>query len=384
MRVGIPREVREGENRVAATPDSVKKILGLGVEVVIEAGAGAAAFFPDGEYEAVGATVGTIDDAFGAEVVLKVACPTKEEAARITKGHLLVSLMDVFGDGPEVFETVAAAGGTAIGLELIPRITRAQAMDVLSSQANLAGYKAAVEAAHHFGKLFPLMMTAAGSTPQAKAVILGAGVAGLQAIATARRLGAAVEAFDVRPEVREEIQSLGARFLDIQLEESGAGEGGYAKELSKSSQELLVEALARELPKRDIIISTAQIPGRPAPLLVSEDAVKAMKPGSVVVDLAAGSGGNCAFSKPDEVVVVHDVTIVGHTNLPARMPHHASMFFARNHLNLLNLLIPKGDEGPSLNVDLDDEILTAAVAVHDGTVRWSPAPKTTPAPKAGG
>jgi NAD(P) transhydrogenase subunit alpha len=369
---------------VAATPDSVKKILGLGVEVLIESDAGAEAFFPNSEYEAVGAKVGSIDDAFGSDIVLKVACPTLEEAARVGKGRLLISLMDIFGDGPKVFDAIAAAGGSAIGLELIPRITRAQAMDVLSSQANLAGYKAAVEAAHHFGKLFPMMMTAAGSTPQAKAVILGAGVAGLQAIATARRLGAAVEAFDVRPEVREEIQSLGARFLDIKLEESGAGEGGYARELSKSTQERLLDALTRELPKRDIIISTAQIPGRPAPLLVTEEALKAMKPGSVIVDLAAGSGGNCALSKPDEVVIAHGVTIVGYTNLPARMPHHASMFFARNHLNLLNLLIPKSEEGATLNLDLEDEILTAAVAVHAGQVRWSPTPKAPATEKVGG
>jgi NAD(P) transhydrogenase subunit alpha len=349
----------------------LKKLLGLGAQVLVERGAGEAAHIPDAVFREHGATIGETADAFGADIVFKIACPTTDEAQRVRPGALFISLMDVFGEGPAIFAQFAERGVNAIALELIPRITRAQSMDVLSSQANLAGYKAVIEAVHHFGKLLPVFMTAAGSVPQAKVIVLGAGVAGLQAIATARRLGAQVEAYDVRPEVREEIHSLGARFLEIDLDESGSGEGGYAKELSKSSQDRLAEALAAELPKRDIVISTAQIPGRRAPILITEEAVKHMRPGSVVVDLAAGSGGNCPLSEPDRVVVKHDVTIVGHTNLPAQLSNHASLFFSRNLVNLLAIMVKKGPDGSaSLVIDPTDEILERALVTHANAVRW--------------
>jgi len=271
---------------------------------------------------------------------------------------------------------MGAAGIDAIAMELIPRVTRAQAMDVLSSQANLAGYKAAIEAAHHFGRLIPMLMTSAGSVPQARVVVLGAGVAGLQALATARRLGAQVEAYDVRPAVREEIMSLGARFLDIQLHESGAGEGGYARELTRDAQQLLIDALTEELPKRNIIISTAQIPGRPAPTLISEEAVRRMAPGSVIVDLAAGSGGNCPLSVADEVVERHGVTIVGHTDYPSRLAHHASLFLAKNMINLLGLVVTRDDDKTTLSFDLEDDIISAALVTLGGEIRWEGARQT--------
>jgi NAD(P) transhydrogenase subunit alpha len=375
---------------VAATPDSTKKLVSLGLDVVIEKDAGELAHHPDEEFTAAGATIGGRDDTYSADIVLKVSCPTSDECGHLHSGSLLISMIDPFGDGPAVMEALAERKVNVMGMELLPRITRAQAMDVLSSQANLAGYKAAVEAAHYLNRLFPMMMTAAGSMPQSKAVVLGAGVAGLQAIATARRLGAQVEAFDVRPEVKEEIHSLGARFLKVELEESGAGEGGYAKELSKDSQQLLVEALEKQLPKFDIIISTAQIPGRPAPLLISENTVKAMKPGSVIVDLAAGSGGNCPLSEANEVVEKHGVTLVGHTNFPSQMAGAASLFYSRNLLNLLKTLVEKPEEGdPVLKLDLEDEIVDGLLAVYDGTVRYSkpgakPAEKTETAETVGG
>jgi len=366
---------------VAATPDSVKKLLGLGLQVTVEAGAGEQAHISDGVFRESGATIGQASDAFGADIVLKVACPTSDEARRIKSGALFASILDVHGEGKAIIELFGERGVSAIALELIPRITRAQSMDVLSSQANLAGYKAVIEAVHHFTKLVPVFMTAAGSVPQAKVIVLGAGVAGLQAIATARRLGAHVEAYDVRPEVREEIQSLGARFLKIDLDESGSGEGGYARELSKDSQQRLADALAVELPKRDIIISTAQIPGRKAPILITEEAVKRMRPGSVIVDLAAGSGGNCPLSEADRVVAKHDVTIVGHTNFPSQLANHASLFFSRNLVNLLSPLIKKEQDGTgSLVIDPSDEILDGALVTHANAVRWPKAKREAQTP----
>lgn len=371
MIIGIPKETRPGEARVASTPDVVKKLVARKIEVVVEADAGGASSFPDAEYQAAGAKIVSREEAFAADLVLKVACPSGDEAALLKNGALLVSMIDPFGDGAALIDTLAAAGVSCIGMELIPRITRAQAMDVLSSQANVAGYRAVIEAAHAYGKLFPMMMTAAGSVPPSKCIVLGVGVAGLQAIATARRIGAQVEAFDVRPEVREQVQSVGAKWLDLGLGETGAGEGGYAKELSDEGKRLQKEALTRAIPKADIVITTAQIPGRPAPVLVTEEAVANMRPGSVIVDMAAGSGGNCPLSEPDAIVVKHGVTIIGHTNLPSAVANHSSRFFARNLNSLLELIVvAEGDAPPSVKYDLDDEIVDAALVAHDGAKRW--------------
>ncbi|MFQ5716525.1 MAG: Re/Si-specific NAD(P)(+) transhydrogenase subunit alpha [Nitrospinales bacterium] len=370
MRIGIPRETRKNERRVAATPDSIKRLCAKvkGLRILVESGAGAAAFFPDEAYTAVGAEIVDIKAAFDADIVLKVHRPTESELALIHKGALLISFIEPFNnDG--LMERMAEAGVNAIGLELIPRISRSQSMDALSSQANIAGYRAVLEAASHFGRFVPTMMTAAGSAKPARIVILGAGVAGLQAIATARRMGGNVEAFDVRPEVKEQIHSLGAKFIEIDVGEDGSGAGGYAKELSPEAKARQQQGLTERLKKADIIISTALIPGRPAPLLITEEAVKGMAPGSIVVDLAAQNGGNCAFTEADQTVVKHNVTIIGNTNLLSLMPADASNFFGRNLINLMFLLI-KAEDPPSLNLDLSDEIIDKALATHEGAVRF--------------
>jgi len=375
MNLGIPKETRSGEARVAATPETAKKFAGRRIEVLVERGAGEASSFPDAEYEAAGARIVSREEAFAADIVLKVACPSVDEAALVRRGALLASMIDPFGAGPAAIDAFAASGASCIGMELIPRITRAQAMDVLSSQANVAGYRAVIEAAHHMGRLFPMMMTAAGSVPPAKCIVLGVGVAGLQAISTARRLGAQVEAFDVRPEVKEQVQSVGAKWLDLGIAESGAGAGGYAKELSEEGKKQQMAALTRALPKADIVISTALIPGRPAPELVTEEAVRNMKPGSVVVDLAAANGGNCKLTEADRAVVKHGVTLIGFTNLPSRVANHSSRFFARNLVNLLDLIVVADEQkNPVLKLDLADEIVDAALVAHAGEKRW-PKPK---------
>jgi NAD(P) transhydrogenase subunit alpha len=372
MRLGLPKESRAGERRVAFVPDTVKRLLAKNptVTVIVESGAGAAAGFADTAYTAVGATVGTAADAWGADLVLHINPPTEDEAKRLKKGALLVALLEPHANAPRMTQ-LAAAGVNALGLELIPRTSRAQAMDVLSSQANIAGYRAVVEAAAHLDRFFPMMMTAAGSAKAARVIVLGAGVAGLQAIATARRLGAVVEAFDVRPEVREQIESLGAKFIDIDLGESGSGQGGYAKELSPEAKARQQAGLQERLKTADVVVTTAQIPGRPAPVLVTEDAVKGMAPGSVIVDLAAASGGNCPLTEAGKVVVKHGVTLVGFTDYPGRVARDASTFFARNVLNLLALVLKTDKDTPTtLGLDLADDILAAGLAVHDGAVRF--------------
>jgi NAD(P) transhydrogenase subunit alpha len=373
MRIAVPVERRAGEARVALTPTAARKLIAAGAQVIIEQGAGRTADFPDSEYEAAGARIVAGDVFAGADIVLKVRCPLPGEAERLNAGALLVCLLDPFGEGCSLFEGCAARGVSVLALERIPRITRAQTMDVLSSQANIAGYRAALEAATRFRKLVPMMMTAAGSVPPARAFVLGVGVAGLQVIATLRRLGAAVEAFDVRPEVREQIVSVGAKVLDLGIEESGAGEGGYARELSEEGKARQRAALTRELARADIVVTTALIPGRPAPELVTEQAVRSMRPGSVVVDMAAAAGGNCALTEPDQVVERHGVTLVGFTNYPALVAHHASQFFARNLLALLELIVtPEEGSGAKRTLNVQDEILDAALVVHEGAVRWSP------------
>ncbi|MBI4178987.1 Re/Si-specific NAD(P)(+) transhydrogenase subunit alpha [bacterium] len=370
MKIGVPKETRSGETRVAATPDSIKRLGSkiAGVKFLIETGAGTAAHFPDESYKAVGAEIVDRKTALGAELVLKLHRPDEEEVGLMSKGALLLSTIEPFkNDG--LMEKLAARGVDAIGLELIPRISRAQSMDVLSSQANIAGYRAVIEAAAHFGRFLPTMMTAAGSAKAAKVIVLGAGVAGLQAIATARRMGANVEAFDVRPEVKEQIESLGAKFIEIDIGESGSGAGGYAKELSPEAKAKQQKGLTERLKKADIVITTAQIPGRPAPLLVTEEAVMGMAPGSVIMDMAASTGGNCALTEAEKIVVKNGVTLIGTTNLLSLVPADASNFYARNLVNLMYLIVKPG-EPPALNLDLQDEIVAASLVTHGGAVRF--------------
>jgi NAD(P) transhydrogenase subunit alpha len=371
MKIGVLKQTQAGETRVPLTPDSIKRLSDKcpGIEVIVEKGAGEGAFIADGDYKAVGAKVGTAKQAWEADIVLTINPPKEAEAKNLKKGALLIGLLEPHGSA-KLFAALAKAGVSAASLELIPRTSRAQAMDVLSSQANIGGYRAVLEAAAHLPKFFPMMMTAAGSAKAAKVIVLGAGVAGLQAIATARRLGAIVEAFDVRPEVKEQIESLGAKFIDIDLGESGAGSGGYAKELSAEAKKKQQAALQERLKGADAVITTAQIPGRPAPVLVTAATVKAMTPGSVIVDMAAASGGNCELSKAGKVVVEGGVTIVGHTNYPAMLPRDASLFYGRNVLNLLLLMLAVKDKKTTLNLNMDDDIIAGCLAVHDGAVRF--------------
>lgn len=370
MKIGVPRETQSGEARVAATPDSIKRLCNKvkGLEVQVETGAGEPAHFPDDTYSAVGAKLVDTKTAFGADIVLKIHRPTEKEIGYMHKGTVLLSFIEPFNNDGRM-ERLAQAGVETLGLELIPRISRAQSMDVLSSQANIAGYRAVIEAANHFGRFIPTMMTAAGSAKPAKVIVLGAGVAGLQAIATAKRMGGNVEAFDVRPEVKEQIESLGAKFIEIDIGEDGSGAGGYAKELTEEAKAKQQKGLTEKLKKADIVITTALIPGRPAPLLVTEEAIQGMAPGSVVVDLAAANGGNCAFTEADKTIVKHDVIIIGTTNFLALMPSDASNFYARNLINLLDLIIKPG-EPPTLNLDLEDEIVAGALVTHNGEVRF--------------
>src|SRR6187397_1711943 len=332
MKVGVPRESADGERRVALVPEVVKRLQARGVEVVVEAGAGERALIPDALYTDAGAGIG---DPWGADVVVKVAPPTAEEIGRLQRGGTLVGFLAPRTQ-PETLQALAQAGVTAFAMEAIPRISRAQSMDALSSQANVGGYKAALLGAEHSTRFYPMLMTAAGTIPPAKVLVLGAGVAGLQALATARRLGAQTTGYDVRPEVAEQVQSLGAKWLDLGIE--AAGEGGYARELTDEEK-----ALTDAIKGFDVVITTALVPGRPAPRLVTAEAVEGMKPGSVIVDLAGEAGGNCELTEPGEVVVKHDVTIASPLNLPATMPEHASQLFARNVQALVELFLD--DEG---------------------------------------
>jgi NAD(P) transhydrogenase subunit alpha len=340
-----------------------------GFDLAIEEDAGAAAGFRNEDYEIAGAKIVSKNEAWANEIVAKVAPPTEGESATLHSGAFIVSLLEPFRNGA-LLEKFAGHKVDALALEAIPRTSRAQSMDVLSSQAGIAGYRAVLEAAHHYGRFFPMMMTSAGSAKATKVTVLGVGVAGLQAIATARKLGATVEAYDVRPETREQVQSLGAKFIDIKLEESGSGEGGYARELSEESKKRLQEALDERLSKSDIIITTANVPGRKAPTLVSESVVRNMRCGSVIVDMATPSGGNCPLSQPDAVIDVGGVKIVGHTNYPAMMATDSSNFFARNLVSLFDLFVAKRDNGePTFVVNLEDDIIESSLLVHQGIVR---------------
>jgi NAD(P) transhydrogenase subunit alpha len=352
MKVGVPRETATGERRVALVPESVKRLTGSGFEIELERGAGEAASFLDPAYEEAGATL--VADPYSADAIAKVQTPSGEEVERLRDGQVLIGFLQPLTDR-EGIDRLADRGVVAFAMESIPRITRAQAMDALSSQATVSGYKAAILAAERLPRFFPMLMTAAGTVTPAKVLVLGAGVAGLQAIATARRLGAVVSGFDVRPVVREQVESLGATFLDLGVtgEETA---GGYARELTPEEQQRQQEALEARVPDFDAVITTALVPGRPAPRLIPASAVAAMRPGSVIVDLAAETGGNCELTEPGEAVVREGVTIVGYTDLPSTMPFHASQLYSRNVLALLQHLAPDG----ALNLDWDDEITSSA------------------------
>ena len=352
MRVGVPKESAEGERRVALVPELVSKLVEGGFEILVEPGAGEAASFPDASYQEAGAQLD--GNPYQADVVVKVQKPSAEEAARLRDGQVLIGFLQPLTD-KEGVERLTQQGVNAFAMESIPRITRAQPMDALSSQATVSGYKATLLAAERLPKFFPMLMTAAGTVAPAKVLVLGAGVAGLQAIATARRLGAVVTGFDVRPVVREQIESLGANWLDLGIvgEET---EGGYAQELTEEQQRQQQEELEQRLPDFDVVVTTALIPGRPAPRLIPASAVAAMRPGSVIVDLAAEAGGNCELTEPGAEAVREDVTILGFTNLPSTMPYHASQLYARNVSALLHHLAPEGE----LVLDFDDEITGGA------------------------
>ncbi len=373
MKIAIPKERRASESRVAASPETVKKLTALGCEVVVEKGAGAGASFSDAAYNDAGATIAkNVASALsGAQVVLKVQRPIvggkDDELKDLAKGMLVVANMDPYREREDM-DALAKAGATVFAMEMVPRITRAQSMDVLSSQANLAGYKAVLDAAAEYGRAIPMMMTAAGRINPATVLVMGAGVAGLQAIATARRLGAIVFATDVRPAAKEQVESLGAKFLAVEDDEFKQAEtaGGYAKEMSDAYKAKQAALMADTVKKLDIIITTAAIPGRPAPRLISAEMVKTMKPGAVIVDLAVETGGNCELSQPGKVITKHGVRIVGHLNVPGRLAEDASALYARNVLNLLQLVIDK--ETKALNIDWEDEIIQGLCIARDGAI----------------
>ncbi len=359
----MPTESAPGERRVALVPEVVRKLSARGVTVIVQAGAGAAAMIPDALYEAAGARVSSDAAAvWGAPLVVKVSPPSAEEVARLRPGAVLIAFLNPLG-GASATRALAAAGATAFAMESIPRISRAQGMDALSSQSNVAGYRAALLGAEHIGRFFPMLMTAAGTIPPAKVLVLGAGVAGLQALATARRLGAQTTGYDVRPEVAEQVSSLGAKWLDLGIE--AAGEGGYARALTPEEQARQQQALTDAIKGFDVVITTALVPGRPAPKLVTAEAVEGMKPGGVIIDLAGETGGNCELTTPGQVTVEHEVTIVSPLNLPAEMPEHASQLYARNIQALLELFL---DEQGELALDFDDEIVAGSCIVRDGEI----------------
>jgi len=367
MIIAVLKERRFGETRVAATPESVKKLLGLKHTVDVETGAGLTAGVRDEDYVAAGATVGSAADALkNADIIFKVRAPDAAELATYPKGAALLGLLEPYAATAEA-AAYAAAGVTAVAMEFVPRITRAQSMDVLSSQANLAGYRAVIEGAQIYGRALPMMMTAAGTVAAAKVFVMGAGVAGLQAIATARRLGGVVSATDVRPAAKEQVASLGAKFIAVENEEFKAAEtaAGYAKAMSPEYQKLQAELVAAHIAKQDIVVTTALIPGRPAPVLVTESMVRAMRPGSVIIDLAVSQGGNCPLSKPDEIVDVNGVKVAGFTNLPGRVAADSSALYARNLFALLPLLT---GENAAFAPKWDDEIVKAAVLTREGAV----------------
>jgi NAD(P) transhydrogenase subunit alpha len=371
MQIGVPKETAEGERRVALVPEVVRKLAAGGgedsagaPELLVERGAGAGALIPDQQYEEAGAKL--VDDAgavYRAEVLVKVAPPSSEEIGRLKSDTVLIGFLQPLTNG-EGIRAIAQAGATSFALESVPRISRAQSMDALSSQSNVSGYRAALIGAQELGRFYPMLMTAAGTIRPATVLVLGAGVAGLQAIATARRLGAVVQGFDVRAAVKEQVESLGAKFLEFDLGGDLEGAGGYAKELTQEQQARQQELMAEAIGKVDVVITTALVPGRRAPILVTEQAVKLMKPGSVVVDLAGEQGGNCELSEPGKTIMAHDVKIAAPLNVPSTMAEHASQLYARNIEALLGLMIKDG----KLELDFDDEVIAGACITRDGEI----------------
>lgn len=369
MRIGIPAETRAGETRVAATPETIKKMIASGHTVLVQQGAGASAFIPDSEYQAAGASLVDVDTVYAqADITLKVKAPTEAELEKISAGKVLIGLLSPFQQ--DLVAEYTKRGIIAFPMEKLPRTSRAQAMDVLSSQANIAGYKAVIQAAGLYPRFMPMLMTAAGTVKAARVLILGVGVAGLQAIATAKRLGAVVEASDVRPATKEQVESLGAKFIDVPFEtdeerEVAQGVGGYARPMPESWMKRQAALVAERAKQADIIITTALIPGRPAPVLLHEETVKQMKQGAVVVDMAVEAGGNCPLSELNKTVVKYGVTLIGEPNLPATVPADSSALYARNLLNFLNLLCDK--EG-NMNINLEDDIIDGTLLCKDGAL----------------
>ena len=363
MKIGVPKETAGGERRVALIPEAVKKLVGQGLEVVVERGAGDGALIPDATYEEAGATLADASAVWGADVVVKVAPPSAEESARLGSESVLIGFLAPLSGGESV-KAIASSGATSFAMEAVPRISRAQSMDALSSQSNVSGYRAALVGAQELGRFYPMLMTAAGTIRPATVLVLGAGVAGLQAIATARRLGAVVQGFDVRAAVKEQVESLGAHFLEFDLGGDLEGAGGYAKELTSEQQARQQELMAEAIGKVDVVITTALVPGRRAPILVTEEAVKKMKPGSVIVDLAGEAGGNCELSEPGQTVIRHDVKILAPLNVPSTLAEHASQLYARNIQALLGLMIEEG----ALKLDYEDEVIAGACITRDGEI----------------
>ncbi|MBJ7453141.1 MAG: Re/Si-specific NAD(P)(+) transhydrogenase subunit alpha [Blastococcus sp.] len=384
MHIGVPRETRPRETRVAATPTTVTQLVALGYDVVVEAGAGGASSFPDEAYATSGARIGTADEAWQADVVLRVNAPSVEEIGRLRDGATLIGLISP-AFNPDLVEALAARPITVLAMDAVPRISRAQSLDVLSSMANIAGYRAVVEAAHVFGRFFTGQVTAAGKVPPAKVLVAGAGVAGLAAIGAASSLGAIVRATDVRPEVAEQVRSLGGEYVAVPAGEQEVSSDGYAREMGEDFNRRAAEMYAEQATDVDIIITTALIPGRPAPRLITEEMVASMRSGSVVVDMAAAQGGNVAGSVADEIVVTSNgVSIIGYTDLPARLPAQASQLYGTNLVNLLKLLTP-GKDG-ALVLDMDDVVQRAVTVVRTGETMWPPPPvqvSAAPAPAAG-
>lgn len=369
VKVFVPKERSTAETRVAATPETVKKLRKEGLEVWVEQGAGFRSHLVDATYEEAGAKIGSDPAALWreADAVLKVGPLAEEEARALKSGAIVIGLLDPYGQTATI-QSLAAAGVTSLAMELIPRITRAQSMDALSSQANIAGYKSVVLAAYHLGRYFPLLMTAAGTIPPAKVIIMGAGVAGLQAIATAKRLGAVVEVSDIRPVVKEQVESLGGRFIDMPSAESGEGEGGYAKEMGEDFLQRQREILTEHVSAADVVITTAQIPGKKAPTLLTKEMVETMRPGAVVVDLAAEQGGNCELTRAGEEVNHNGVLILGPIEIARSMPLDASVVYSRNVLELFQLMVKEGQ----LQVDVEDEVIAGSLLTHAGDIQHQP------------
>jgi NAD(P) transhydrogenase subunit alpha len=381
MKIGVPREIYAGEKRVATTPEVAAQLINLGFDVAVESGAGTAANFSDAAYEAAGCSIASTDRIWSdSDIILKVRGPEKEEAERLKSGQTLISFLWP-AQNPELLQLLTERGVTAMAMDSIPRISRAQKVDALSSMANIAGYRAVVEAAQHFGRFFTGQITAAGKVPPAKVLVIGAGVAGLAAIGAAQSMGAIVRSFDTRPEVKEQIESMGAEFLMLDFaDEDGSGEGGYAKVMSDEFIKAEMALFMEQAKEVDIIITTALIPGKPAPRLITAEMVEVMKDGSVIVDLAAEQGGNCELTEPGSVVTVHGVTIIGYTDLPSRLAAQSSQLYATNLRHLLTDLTPEKDG--RIVVDMEDEVFRGATVCKDGETTWPPpAPKLSVAPK---